>query len=486
MSNFNQYFKNKGAQIMVERFFSYGIDDYSSNKLTDLKWHLAEEPSEPASYYVENGLTATHKVVLEYTINYDDVVRYSEFEVPREIDGVFIIEGAFRIATNTLGNDYDCRINLAGKKRYINFDYDHQYDIDKQILKIRRNNPLLGFSERVKEYPYDAIDEVSGLEKEALRLTDRQVKKLQIKLDLDYKPEYITRKLIQDCIAFGDDWIKDLIIDKKIESVPAGFMDFIFNGGNRKNFYGTKKKIRNYWTNQGKLMEPEKGGIKVLTMLCAKFWKGSSTKSEGEQDIQISTGINAINIESITNKITVPLSVAYNSTFSDLICVGATPNNQNMNKQNALTVSTHVTDEDVLFDVMTPNFEPITIPYLDYLNKKVCASEFVDYDNNVIKPNEKGEVMVKYRMKKIMVPADEVELVDKHPDYRLSEEVRQIPFVNYSDSVRIHMGSSIVLMCSKNYKNCRKVRKQIGSIDWMKTARAYKSFQCSTTIPITR
>lgn len=43
-----------------------------------------------------------------------------------------------------------------------------------------------------------------------------------------------------------------------------------------------------------------------------------------------------------------------------------------------------------------------------------------------------------------MVKADEIDLIDLHPDYRLSEEVRRIPFVNYTDSVRIHMGSSML------------------------------------------
>jgi hypothetical protein len=47
-------------------------------------------------------------------------------------------------------------------------------------------------------------------------------------------------------------------------------------------------------------------------------------------------------------------------------------------------------------------------------------------------------------MKKIQVPVEEVELIDLHPDYRLSEEVRRIPFLNYTDSVRIHMGSSML------------------------------------------
>lgn len=441
MSNFNQFFKSQGAQTMVERFFS-NIDTYNPNAdLTDLKWHIEQTPTNPASYYIENGLTATHKVILEYDINYDGVTRLSEFEVPREIDGAFIIEGSYRFPTNHLVNDYDCRINMSGTGRYyINFDYDRQYDITKRELVVRRTNPVLGLVEKSKTYPFDQIDKISGLEKEGLKLTDRQIEKLQIKLDLDYKPEYITQKLIEECIKFGDDRVRDLIIDKKIESVSRGFMEYIFNGSNKKNFWGTRRKIQNYWTKMGKLQDQ----IKVLTMMCLRYWKGSSDASKGGSDLQVSSGINAINMEAQTNKIQIPQSVAYNTSFSDLICVGATPINQNVGKQNALTVSAHVDGDAVTFDVMDLNFNKETIPYLDYLNSKVCASEYVDYDNNRMKPDANNQVQVKYRLRRKMVPVDEVELIDMHPDYRLSEEVRRIPFVNYTDSVRIHMGSSML------------------------------------------
>jgi len=99
-----------------------------------------------------------------------------------------------------------------------------------------------------------------------------------------------------------------------------------------------------------------------------------------------------------------------------------------------LTKSVHVTDTDILFDVYSPDFVKITIPYFDYLNKKVCASEYVDYETNTLKPDAEGMVEVKHRLKRKRVPVEEVELVDLHPDYRLSEEVRRIPFVNYTDS----------------------------------------------------
>lgn len=115
----------------------------------------------------------------------------------------------------------------------------------------------------------------------------------------------------------------------------------------------------------------------------------------------------------------------------DLIDLADTPINNNTNLQNSLTVSTHIMDDKVLFDVYNKEFQKISIDYVDYLNSKVCSSEFVDYKTNTVKPNEKGEVEVKYRMKRKMVPVEEIDLIDLHPDYRLSEVTRRIPFINF-------------------------------------------------------
>ena len=48
---------------------------------------------------------------------------------------------------------------------------------------------------------------------------------------------------------------------------------------------------------------------------------------------------------------------------------------------------------------------------------KVVASESVDYETNTLKPDKDGKVEVKYRMKRISVPVDEIDLIDLHPDY---------------------------------------------------------------------
>lgn len=318
MSNFNEYFKNKGLKIIVDKFFD-GADSYDpDNKITSLRYELVNEDPLPSSYYVENELTASHKVKVYYTINNEKTEKETEFEIPKEIDGVFIIEGSYRISTNKLGNDYDCRMRLVGVGDHIvNFDYDRRYDVDKKSLRLRKYNKEAGVVERYIEIPYDKIDEYK--DKEDLRLTPKQIKKLEIKLDLDYKPEFITRKLINECIAFGDDREKDLIIDKSIDSVSQGFMQFLFRDNNGRNFYGAKKRIMTYFSKYHKLQEQTNS----ITSLAYRFWKGNSDATSKE--LQIPPGVNAMNLESIRSKITIADTVAYNTTMSDLIDIADTP-----------------------------------------------------------------------------------------------------------------------------------------------------------------
>lgn len=438
MSNFNQFFKNKGAGEIVKRFFT-GADTHTQQEITDLEWKIADDPGEPASYYIENGLTATHKVIISYTIDHGKEVLHSSFEIPKEIDGAFIIDGAYRIATNTLGSDWDCRFNLSGRPPYyINFDYNRKYDVESGSLRVKLMDPDLNVLTQTKEIKLEKIDQVKGIDRDKLlKLTDRQGKKLQIKLDLDYRPEYITKDLIEKCLSFGDDRYRDLIIDKTIDSVSTGFMKFMFKP---TNLIATRRAINQYWIRYRTLQEE----VKSISRLAQRFFKGSSEKKKGDGDIQVAPGINAMNLDSIGSKVQIKDSVAINKSMLDVICVGDTPINTNVNRQNSLTVSAHVTDDGVLFDCYDLGFKKITIDYLDYLNHKVCASEYVDYEKNTMKPDANGNVEVKYRMKRVTVPVGEVELIDLHPDYRLSSAVRRIPLVNYTDSVRVHMGSSML------------------------------------------
>ena len=104
MSNFNEFFKNKGLKTIVSKFFD-GADEYNTKyKITNLRYEIAKEPDYPASYYIENDLTASFKVKIYYTLNNEKEEKETEFEIPKEVNGTFIIEGAYRISTYTNRN----------------------------------------------------------------------------------------------------------------------------------------------------------------------------------------------------------------------------------------------------------------------------------------------------------------------------------------------------------------------------------------------
>ena len=219
-------------------------------------------------------------------------------------------------------SDYDCRIKLSGTGDYkINFDYDRYYDIQKQKLIIKKIDPDLGIADSTKSINYEDLENALNdpKKKELLKLTERQTKKLMIKLDLDYTPEYITPKLIQECLAFGDDRLKDLVIDKTIESVPASFMKFVFRDNNGRNYFSARRRITSYFTKYNKIQDQ----VTAITNLCLRFWRGTADAKSSE--LQVPPGINAIALEAIGNKITISDSVAYNRTFTDLIDIADTP-----------------------------------------------------------------------------------------------------------------------------------------------------------------
>lgn len=326
MSNFNEFFRTRGAKEIVDKFIK-GVDYYSDRKITNLQYTILNEQPQPAAYYIENGLTATFKVDITYNINYDtDTVYHSEFEVPKEMDGVFIIEGAYRMSYNRLEPDFDCRFRTTGSGDHlISFDYERKYNIDTKVLTISKYSAGSVLSERETKIHFDNIDSLASDKRELLRLTEKQSKKLQIKLDLDYKPEYITKKLIQECIAFGDDRTKDLIIDKNIESVSSGFLNFLFRGNKKGNLRNTRSKIVYHFNRQGVLPDP----LTYITTVAFRYFKGGGREKDdtNKENVVSQPGINAINLESIGNKITIPETVAYNTSFADLIDFADTPIN---------------------------------------------------------------------------------------------------------------------------------------------------------------
>lgn len=448
MSNFNEYFKNTLAKDMVDRLM-VDIDAWSENKITKYRFEFEEsdELKMPASYFLENGLTALHRVIIHYELNHT-TQHTSSFDVPREIDGVFILEGAFRMATSVLNSDFECRFTIGDRKGgedKITFDYTKVFHVDKGILRIKiQDKANYGSATQMDIRMNDLAKALQDPEKEPhLRLTDHQKKKLSIKLDLEKEPTHITKDLIEKCIEFGDDRDRDLIIDKQINSVATGFKRFLFKENFGQNFARSKRLVRNSLQKYGKLPEV----LNSVNYLCFRYWKNNG--SEKDKEIQTQPGVNAMNLDSYKSKISFHKTIAYNTSMADLIDIADTPINGNTNLQNSLTVSCHVMDDDTYFDVYDKEFNKITIPYMDYMNLRVVASECVDYETKKVVPqfNSEGKpyLEIKHRMRrKKAYDLDEYDLIDLHPDFRLSTSTRRIPFVNFTDSVRVSMGTSML------------------------------------------
>lgn len=420
--------------------FLTGVDQYCSDtKITKLNYYIEDEDeSHTATYYIENGLSSEFNVRVDYELNNDGEIRTDYARFPKEINNTFIVDGDYRISTSVLVKDNEVRFKtetVAGRDlTFVTFDYNRKYITNTQTLIITNLDQFIeGSVIKRKDITIDEIDDILKTEegKKLLKLSKRQSLKLQIKLNLDFAPEYIDGKLLSACNGVEDDRKFDYVVDKSIRTSVQLMMDFMMKDNNRENFRKTKRAMTTYFTRYKKLQ------LSYLTNLAHRFVK------KGSAEIQIPPGINPINLDGFKSKIQISEFVAYNNTLSDLIDIADTPINNNTNLQNSITVSTHITDEGVNFDVYDKKFKKIQIEYLDYLNSKVVASEYVDYDNNELKPIN-GEVEVKYRMKRMMVPVKEIDYIDLHPDYRLSSTARRIPFVNYTDSVRVSMGSSML------------------------------------------
>jgi DNA-directed RNA polymerase beta subunit len=162
-----------------------------------------------------------------------------------------------------------------------------------------------------------------------------------------------------------------------------------------------------------------------------------------EKSIDIPMSINPLVYDSLKYKIVFPSHIAYNKTFTDIIDVVNTPENNNVNRLNELNICTTIKDGVIYITCYKyPTFEKITLPYLEYLNKRVLSNEHVNYDDKMV--IESDEYKYKLRQKvRTTNSLKDIELIEPAPDEKLSITTRRIPMVNMSDSVRVAMGASM-------------------------------------------
>ena len=90
-------------------------------------------------------------------------------------------------------------------------------------------------------------------------------------------------------------------------------MQYIFRNNNGRNYFAARRRITSYFTKYGKIQDQ----VTAISTLCFRFFKGSSD-NKGDSGVQVPPGVNSVNLEAISQKIVIPESVAFNSTFTDL------------------------------------------------------------------------------------------------------------------------------------------------------------------------
>lgn len=358
-------------------------------------------------------------------------------EVPRMSDGMFIINGGYRMCSNRMDASSTCRLYKSSWNAlrfcfdwntYVRFIPYTQGSIPSTIDEC--SQCLLHFVDLdYNEYEVELTDENCEKYKDFLELTDDQLWRIQIRLDKKLDSPYITRDLVAELYASKDDRYDDSIVSKQISTFERDFKSHMYNPNTIKKVI---TGINSKFLNTGKVF------LKDLQTAIKSYF--SSAKSSF---IEIPSNVNPIVYDSLKSKIKLQDYVSYNKSFADIIDPANTPENANANIINELNVCITIIENDIFIDCYDlETGAKLRLNYFDYLNRSVLRSEYYDYANkSVIKSDSYG---YKLRCKdRVTTDLSEIELVEPSPDERLSPSTRRIPFVNMCDTVRIAMGDAM-------------------------------------------
>jgi hypothetical protein len=160
---------------------------------------VSEETTKEISYF--HSTNSTCHFVVDVEVSGELLQLY----IPQQINEIFVIEGRYRVPVINKIYDYECRMN----GQHIVFDYYRFYDHSNKTITLKSED-----SDEEQVYDVEDLDSI----KEYLKLTNYQRKKFSIKLDMEC-PEYITKELIDACIAYGPDFQKGFITDRGKRSV---------------------------------------------------------------------------------------------------------------------------------------------------------------------------------------------------------------------------------------------------------------------------
>lgn len=353
-------------------------------------------------------------------------------KLPLLIDGIYIVGGKSKLPLNRVVNDDECLI------------YESRISITQEMYI----SPVNGLKiKRKGEWVFDEVD-YATVDMDLLKLSARASKKLGILFKFPTNPEYLTEDVVNHIKANFSPDLRDHALNKKFMTAEEALIR-IFNDWERKK--ESIKEIRNKYydsVNPSRRKNPiGKFYPKTIQNTIDKFFRNTDTYFTG---IQNPTNTNPLTFESIKSKIILENDPnktnrlvhysKYNLTFYGLLDPAMTPDNANSSRSNELTRSVVLRDGGTFIKCLSPEFLPMEVELLDYVNSKVLVSEEVDYAFEEV--DHKSSYKVKYNYEITKSPS--YDYIELSPDYRLSMSASQIPMVNLTDSVRVGMAGKMM------------------------------------------
>jgi len=417
MQDYNNYVL-KHFKGVVESIF-YNISEYTRGvdvSLVDVSF--LDDKSQNYLDYIPAKETYSFGCKVTWMNNGTKVS--TTIDIPKMMNNIFIVEGKYRLTVSHLISEKTARIY----NRAIQFDYQRSVDLKNKILEIVTvDGETLKFNSELTQ-TYDE-------NRDLLELDERDALRLKIKLGMNYTPTHIDLALVKLCESFGNEQKKDLMIDKRVLTVGENFIKHIKNDTAQ-----IKRSLR------GKLNTKKKIYLKDLEKSIKRFF---SMQSELHKSIQVATGVNPLVFDSIKNKLVIPETVAYNESMADVIDFVNTPENNNVNKINEINKGVEF-DEDGRIKIYCYDLKwnKVLVDYLTYSDSYVVRSQQIDYLNKKVKDDVNvSNVQFKHHFKNKVGDLSMAQFYEIEPDMRLSVTTRQLPLINYSDSVRVAMGASM-------------------------------------------
>jgi DNA-directed RNA polymerase beta subunit len=413
---YNQLIKEKLPSI-IKRVLTR-LSRFSENyEITNSKITIDDSGIQDLGTYVSTFTTCAFLVTVEYELNGEEWRDFT-FEVPRMINGMFIIGGKYKLINRYLTYDNEC----IRKGKYLDFYYGFTLNLNTQTFYIHDDEEDL--HEEV------TFDELKSQYPEYLKLNEKSQWKLKIFYNLDKLPEILTDELVT--LLINNPPIFDDSLNKRIISVDQILLEAL-----RKSIKDITKSASHNFYQYGTISSHAFQG------LIDKIFYNQGTDWN---TINTSINVNPYSLDSVNQKVIIEditvgrntYSQKYNESLADIIDPVVTPDGINVGRINYLNNSTKVEEGIIYIKVLDKNFKELYIPYYKYVGSKIVLYQYIDYKKHEIhKP-------FKIQENRIDKDSDTFDFIQCHPDERLCELTRAIPMINFTDTVRLGMAARMI------------------------------------------